>query len=158
VAEVTSDLDGDGVSVTVDGRVLRVRRRGTGRIGVDGHNVSISEDGDWRFVEWQGRTYRLQRAPALTIEQTAGDAGRSGGSGRLTAPMPGRIVKIDVDEGQHVVQNQPLVVLEAMKMEHVVAAPHAGVVAAIRVRTGQQVAAGERLLTLGSSETGEPVE
>jgi len=120
--------------------------------------VSVWDDGDLRLVEWQGRTYRLRHAGALSVEETAGDAGRSGGSGRLTAPMPGRIVKVAVDEGQHVVQNQPLVVLEAMKMEHVVEAPHAGVVAAIRVQTGQQVAAGQRLLTLGSAETSEPVE
>jgi 3-methylcrotonyl-CoA carboxylase alpha subunit len=62
--------------------------------------------------------------------------------------MPARVVKIAVAEGDHVSQNQPLVVLEAMKMEHVVEAPHAGMVTEICVKVGDQVATGARLLTL----------
>jgi biotin carboxyl carrier protein len=66
--------------------------------------------------------------------------------------MPGRVVKITVVDGQHVSQNQPLVVLEAMKMEHVVEAPHAGVVTEVCVQVGQQVPSGARLLTIGSAD------
>ena len=66
--------------------------------------------------------------------------------------MPGRVVKIAVQAGQRVGQNQPLVVLEAMKMEHVVEAPHAGVVTELCVEVGDQVASGAQLLTLGSVE------
>jgi biotin carboxyl carrier protein len=62
--------------------------------------------------------------------------------------MPGRIVKIMVHEGEQVRPNQPLVVLEAMKMEHVVEAPHAGVVNKLCVEVGQQVTAGALLLQL----------
>jgi 3-methylcrotonyl-CoA carboxylase alpha subunit len=62
--------------------------------------------------------------------------------------MPGRIVKIAVRPGESVRQNQPLVVLEAMKMEHVVEAPHPGVVGQVCVNEGDQVASGTRLLTL----------
>jgi biotin carboxyl carrier protein len=70
--------------------------------------------------------------------------------------MPGRIVKVSVEAGQQVSQNQPLVVLEAMKMEHVVEAPHAGVVTELCVAVGQQVPGGAQLLVLGSAEA--PVE
>jgi biotin carboxyl carrier protein len=62
------------------------------------------------------------------------------------------VVKIAVTQGQHVRQNQLLVVLEAMKMEHVVEAPHAGVVTEVCVKPGEQVASGTRLLTVGADE------
>jgi 3-methylcrotonyl-CoA carboxylase alpha subunit len=64
--------------------------------------------------------------------------------------MPGRVVKIAVTLGQRVGQNQPLIVLEAMKMEHVIEAPHAGVVTEVCVQVGEQVSGGAQLLTLGS--------
>jgi biotin carboxyl carrier protein len=66
--------------------------------------------------------------------------------------MPGRIVKIAVAPGQEVRSHDPLVVLEAMKMEHVVEAPHAGVVQQVCVEVGQQVAAGALLLELGDEQ------
>ena len=72
--------------------------------------------------------------------------------------MPGRVVKVAVEVGQHVSQNQPLVVLEAMKMEHVVEAPHAGEVTEVCVREGEQVTAGTRLLTIGSADGAPDVE
>jgi 3-methylcrotonyl-CoA carboxylase alpha subunit len=92
----------------------------------------------------------LHRPPPLSVQDTARDRGARGGAGRLTAPMPGRVVKIAVVEGEQVGQNQPLVVLEAMKMEHVIEAPHAGVVTEICVQEGEQVSSGAQLLTLGS--------
>jgi propionyl-CoA carboxylase alpha chain len=58
------------------------------------------------------------------------------------APMPGKIVKVLVAEGQAVVSGQPLVIMEAMKMEHSISAPHDGVVAEVRVAEGQQVSEG----------------
>ena len=65
--------------------------------------------------------------------------------------MPGRVVKISVGNGEQVSQGQPLVVLEAMKMEHVVEAPHAGAVTEVCVRVGEQVSGGTRLLVIGSA-------
>jgi biotin carboxyl carrier protein len=84
------------------------------------------------------------------VAETARDRGAHGGAGRLTAPMPGRVVKIAVTAGQSVGQNQPLITLEAMKMEHVIEAPHPGVVAEIHVQLGAQVPSGAQLLTLGT--------
>jgi biotin carboxyl carrier protein len=60
-------------------------------------------------------------------------------------------VKIAVQPGEQVEASQPLVVMEAMKMEHVVEAPHAAVVAAVCVQPGDQVTAGTVLLQLGST-------
>ena len=72
--------------------------------------------------------------------------------------MPGRVVRVAVEAGQYVAQNQPLVVLEAMKMEHVVEAPHAGVVTDVCVQVGEQVTSGARLLTIGSTDQAQDVE
>jgi 3-methylcrotonyl-CoA carboxylase alpha subunit len=155
-ASVSGALDGPGVEVSSGGRSAAVRLVSSDHsdarrhLLVDEQAVTVWDHADWRPVEWQGRSYRLERARALTVEETAQDSGVAGGAGRLTAPMPGRIVKVAVGEGQHVQPNQPLVVLEAMKMEHVVEAPHAGVVTNLRVREGDQVASGAQLLTLGS--------
>jgi 3-methylcrotonyl-CoA carboxylase alpha subunit len=125
---------------------------------VDGRAATVWDHGNDRVVEWAGRGYRLQRVRPLSIEATAGDRGTGGGTGRLTAPMPGRVVKIAVEAGQRVEIHQPLVVLEAMKMEHVVEAPHAGRVTEICVEVGDQVASGAQLLSIGSVAVDQPVE
>jgi biotin carboxyl carrier protein len=62
--------------------------------------------------------------------------------------MPGTVIRVLVAAGDTVAQRQPLVVLEAMKMEHHVAAPEAGVVAEVRVTPGEQVENGALLLVL----------
>jgi 3-methylcrotonyl-CoA carboxylase alpha subunit len=146
-ATVCAELGGRGVTVSCDGRTLHVEHISEGVVLVEGQPLTVCGDDQWRVVRWEGRSYRLQRAGPLTVEATAGE-GRSGAAGELVAPMPGRIVKVAVAEGEQVVANQPLVVLEAMKMEHVVEAPHAGVVADLRVRQGEQVLSGAALLTL----------
>ena len=66
--------------------------------------------------------------------------------GELTAPMPGKIVAVYVTPGAEVKRGEPLLVLEAMKMEHTVAAPSDGTVAAIRFRESERVSEGDQLL------------
>jgi propionyl-CoA carboxylase alpha chain len=66
--------------------------------------------------------------------------------------MPGAIIDVRVTLGQHVDVGETLVVMEAMKMEHVISAPTTGTVTAIFVTTGQQVDNGAVLLTLESDD------
>lgn len=66
-------------------------------------------------------------------------------AGSLVAPMPGSVVRVLVEAGAAVTKGQPLVVLEAMKMEHTVTSPVDGTVSDLRVAAGQQVAAGSVL-------------
>ncbi|HEY3087648.1 MAG TPA: biotin carboxylase N-terminal domain-containing protein [Jatrophihabitantaceae bacterium] len=73
------------------------------------------------------------------------DAGPPAPAGSLLAPMPGTVVRIAVQRGDVVQQGQPLLWLEAMKMEHAIAAPRDGVVAELPVYTGQQVDVGTLL-------------
>ena len=70
------------------------------------------------------------------------------GTGSLTAPLPGSVVRVAVTAGQEVPAGAVLLVLEAMKMEHAVTSPYAGRVAALHVHEGAQVAAGDPVATL----------
>lgn len=80
----------------------------------------------------------------------AGETQQEGG--RLTAPMPGKMVSFQVKAGDTVSRGQPLAVMEAMKMEHTIAAPTDGVVAEILYAVGDQVLEGAELLTLSVLE------
>jgi len=95
--------------------------------------VLISEGGQsWSFTRW--------RADGLA----AGGAG----DGAILSPMPGRIIAVAVSEGQAVTAGQPLVTLEAMKMEHVLTAPFDGIVTDLKAQTGGQVAEGIALVRI----------
>ena len=89
-----------------------------------------------------------RRFPLPAQEETAGS---------LVSPMPGTVVRVDAAEGLHVDVGSPLVVLEAMKMEHTLRSPHAGVVHEIRVTVGSQVDAGTVLVVVhdGEEDTSE---
>jgi 3-methylcrotonyl-CoA carboxylase alpha subunit len=78
----------------------------------------------------------------------AGDAQAEGG--RLTAPMPGKVVSFAVKAGDRVKRGQALAVLDAMKMEHTIAAPSDGTVAELLYAPGDQVGEGAALLTLSA--------
>jgi propionyl-CoA carboxylase alpha chain len=70
-------------------------------------------------------------------------------AGSLVAPMPGTVVRVGVEVGAVVTQGQPLLWLEAMKMEHTIAAPADGVVSELKVTAGQQVDVGAVLAVVG---------
>ncbi|GAA2534828.1 acetyl/propionyl/methylcrotonyl-CoA carboxylase subunit alpha [Winogradskya humida] len=114
----------DQVVLSVDGvrRAFRIGR-------FDDHVVIDSPAG----------SRSLRRLPRFTDPSTQLPPGA------LTAPMPGTVVRIDVAVGETVAAGQPLVRLEAMKMEHAVHAPRAGVVAELPVQVGQQVSQGTPL-------------
>jgi 3-methylcrotonyl-CoA carboxylase alpha subunit len=92
-------------------------------------------------VMLRGRLYRLLRPQPPAIESSLRGRGQRGGQS-LTAPMAGTIVKVQVSEGEPVRQRQVLVILSAMKMEHVIAAPYDGVVRRIYYREGDVVQGG----------------
>jgi 3-methylcrotonyl-CoA carboxylase alpha subunit len=83
----------------------------------------------------------------LTWEDPLAHAGEhEAAGGRLTAPMPGKVVAVIASGGQQVKKGEPLVIMEAMKMEHTIAAPSDGLVEEILYQVGDQVADGAPLL------------
>ena len=87
---------------------------------------------------------------AIDLLAHAGEAAAEGG--RLTAPMPGKVVSFAVKAGDTVTKGQPLAVMEAMKMEHTIAAPADGVVQELLYAPGDQVTEGAELLKLVVAE------
>lgn len=79
-------------------------------------------------------------------------------AGSLLAPMPGSVVAVHVTEGDVVEAGQPIVVLEAMKMQHTIAAPAAGMVASLKVAVGQQVETNDVLAVVGVEAADGPQE
>ena len=95
-----------------------------------------------------GEFFRLARvARGAPAEAT-------GGGGQVVAPMPGAVLEVRVAEGDKVARGDPLIVLEAMKMEHTLRASGAGRVTDIAVRPGQRVREGEHLLSIETGATG----
>ena len=86
--------------------------------------------------------------PRTARAQAVAGAGSVRGSGDVKAAIPGRVLRLLVSPGDEVQRGQPVVVLEAMKMENDVRAPRDGVVASVEVAAGQPVGAGQLLLRL----------
>jgi 3-methylcrotonyl-CoA carboxylase alpha subunit len=123
------------------------RRDADGRLSatIDGRRVVAS------LVHDQGamHVFRRGRRATLTIlDPLAMVSMAEGRDGRLTAPMPGKVVQVLVGVGDRVGEGQPMLLLEAMKMEHTVKSPFGGRVAAIHYGPGDQVDEGADLLDL----------
>jgi acetyl/propionyl-CoA carboxylase alpha subunit len=82
------------------------------------------------------------------VDSAAGDHGPAGEQSALTAPMPGTVIRVLVSEGDRVQPRQPLLLLEAMKMETPLVSPYEAVVRSIRVAEGDRVAGGAVLVEL----------
>ncbi|MFM0688948.1 acetyl/propionyl/methylcrotonyl-CoA carboxylase subunit alpha [Paraburkholderia strydomiana] len=108
--------------------------RATGRVFIDGDTFHVFCLGHALAFEWQN------------LLAHAADAEH--GEGRLTAPMPGKVIAVLVEPGAVVEKGTPLIVMEAMKMEHTIGAPAAGTVSEVLYAVGDQVADGAQLLVL----------
>ncbi len=105
-------------------------------------------------VHWQGEVAHVftpRGAARMSLQDPLAHAGEvAEEGGRLTAPMPGKVVSFAVKVGDKVKAGQPLAVMEAMKMEHTLAAPHDGEVLELLYAPGDQLAEGAELLKLSS--------
>ncbi|MAE28249.1 MAG: biotin/lipoyl-containing protein [Planctomycetota bacterium] len=114
------------------------------------YGVSI-EGGDTEVdVKLAGYLYDIQLEDERERAAHAAERAATGGGGPVKSVMPGVVVSLCVEEGQTVEAGQPLLILEAMKMQNEIDAPQAGIVKAVHIVEGQAVAAGEKLLTLAA--------
>jgi propionyl-CoA carboxylase alpha chain len=128
--------------------------------GASGDHVDLEVDGT-------RRVYRVHRVGAVTYVDSSngssaltevprfGDRDDAGPAGSLLAPMPGVVRRVLAEVGAVVTAGQPLLVLEAMKMEQTVAAPADGVIAELRAKAGEQVSGGQILAVLDAAPTAE---
>jgi geranyl-CoA carboxylase alpha subunit len=129
-------FDGAGHDFEIDelsGDMLRFRHTGVMEI------VTFLRDGDRLYFLHRGRTH-IVRDLTLAAPETAA---ASGGDGKVRAAMTGRVVAVLVKKGDRVAAGQPVMTLEAMKMEHVHVAGIAGTVSAIDAGEGEQVTTGK---------------
>ena len=137
-------VDGEAFYVTPEGAGHRVVAGGAGRVlraVLAGRQVSVLED--------SGDAWIFDAPDPLDAEAAA-----AGGDAALKAPMPGLVRQVNVAAGDAVAAGQALVVLEAMKMEHVIAAPREGVVAEVACAAGDQVAGAALLVRLEEAADG----
>ncbi len=143
------------LSVVVNGRRLAadaVALQGSTSIGIDHHIVDLWMEGTAPGVGVIAHGHRFyakvesERMRALAA--ALGSKGASAGEGTVCSPMPGRVLKLLVAEGDTVEAGAAVVVVEAMKMENELATQRAGTVKKIHVAAGQAVESGAKLVEI----------
>ncbi|MFI9431568.1 MULTISPECIES: acetyl/propionyl/methylcrotonyl-CoA carboxylase subunit alpha [Streptosporangium] len=132
-AEVRLPADREAVraSLSGDGDELLVTLGGTRR------RYAVARDGDTVWLGRDGNAWALTRHHLGDPGDRAGASGT--GDGVVRSPMPGTVLVVKVTAGERVAEGQPLLIVEAMKMEHTVTAPVDGVIAELPARAGQAV-------------------
>ena len=155
--QVVVTRSGDGFAVSVDGRTRHVDAA-----RIDAHTLSLVVDRVWSnevSIAADGARGVLDvHVGATPVSVTLNgrrrwsrkDEGGGSGSGpqRLTAPMPGKVVRVLVKAGDPVTKRQPVVVVEAMKMENELRASRDGTVSEVHVREAMSVDAGALLVVI----------
>ena len=146
--DVALRREGDGWSVTLPSGTTTARvseRDGRMVIATPGSEftATVVPHGDARHVFCHGEERRL-----ILVDRLAHAGEEEAHGGHLTAPMSGTVVAVLVKAGDEVAKGAPLMILEAMKMEHTIVAPAAGVVAAVNFRAGDRVTEGADLVDI----------
>ena len=156
LSEVLGDL-----AVSYDGAPLGVRYEEVDRLGQVALYLASDEGERAYAVSIEGSAAEAQVTVAGHLYQVAledereraahdAERTRTKGGGDLKSVMPGVVVKLLVAPGDTVAKDQPLLILEAMKMQNEIRAPGPGRVTALHVREGQAVASGAKLMSLGA--------
>ena len=152
VVEV-QELPSGALSVVVDGRRVEADVVAVGEqlsVRVDGKIVDLTTEGASPRVGVIGRGYRTYVDVESERQRVANAVKKGAGASEnlVRAPMPGRIVKVLVSKGDAVTAGQPLLVMEAMKMENELKAKGDAIIADVHVAAGATVDGGAKLVTL----------
>lgn len=115
------------------------------------HILPIAASGSDGSVVLATALGNIRLLPARGVPIT-GDGGAGGAHKQIKSSMPGKVLKILCKPGDRIEAGQPIMIIEAMKMENEIRAKHAGVVEEIPVQPGQKVETGEVLVKFGASE------
>ncbi len=154
IAVDVQDLPSGALDVHVGGRRVAVAVVAVGSqlsVLVEGRVVDLTTEGappELGAVANGHRAYVRVESERMRAADAAKRGARALGDKLALAPMPGRVVKVIVRAGDAVAPGQPLVVMEAMKMENEIRARTAGTVAQVHVAVGDTVEGGARLVTL----------
>jgi len=145
-ASVEATYLGGSFLLSLGEKSLRARGRLTEQgmtAEFDGRRIQavVIAAGDARSVFWRGGSWKLEKVDPFAVTAD-GHAGHGG----LRAPMPGRVISLLVEPGVAVEKGAPLLILEAMKMEHKLTAPAAGAVTAFFCAVDDQVSEGAELV------------
>jgi geranyl-CoA carboxylase alpha subunit len=143
--EIVRGRDG-GYVANIDGGECRFEIDELGRDAIRFRVNGVMESA--RFLRDRDRLYILHQGVTLsvrdlTLAAPAATAAVTGGDGKVRAAMSGRVVAVLVKQGERVAAGQPVMTLEAMKMEHVHTAPISGTISAIDVAEGEQLTTGK---------------
>jgi biotin carboxyl carrier protein len=105
-------------------------------------------EGDRHAVSFGGREVQLELLDPLALKRSRGGEGKKTDRARVKANMPGRVVRVLVEPGTEVTAGDGLLILEAMKMENEITAPHSGKVTAVHVQPGQTVESDAELVDI----------
>jgi 3-methylcrotonyl-CoA carboxylase alpha subunit len=131
---------------------LNAAQRTTARILVDGQpvEVEVAGGGAELFGDPRPRILVTEHGQSWDVRpfRVTPRAGSAAGDGAILSPMPGRVIAVEVQQGQRVEKGRKLVTLEAMKMEHSLVAPFDGIVDELAVEQGAQVQEGTLLVRI----------
>ncbi len=148
--------EGEWVIAEVAGRRYKfnAQRIGAGVYLLLGEDGRVSEcrldhsQGDMVEVSVGERTYSIQLSEANRLRHNPASAAAHGGQSKITAAMPGKVVRVMVETGAEVEAGDPLIVVEAMKMQNEMKASRAGRIASINTEAGATVSAGDVLIII----------
>jgi biotin carboxyl carrier protein len=149
VTVVNLERAGEAVQIAIADRFYEVNaiymRKGEVAFNVDGvaHTAYVASHGSVQYIAIDGEEFELKKPAARRARRKS-----QHGEDSLSASMPGQVTKVLVSAGDSVQRGQPLLVLEAMKMEIKIAAPHDGRVVQVLVRPGEVVDRGQGLVEM----------
>ncbi|MDE2332940.1 MAG: 3-methylcrotonyl-CoA carboxylase [Rhodospirillales bacterium] len=147
-SRLEAEPEGDGWNVRLDGEAHRLRGTLTDEavsLDIDGRRLRVGmlREGGRVAILRDGRCHEFELADRLAAPDAAGEAG-----GHIASPIPGRVARVLVAEGDVVVRGTPVVVVEAMKMELTLVADRDGTITHLRCAAGEMVTEGVELVAI----------